>query len=138
MKKFRQRKTLVAWMLAAAVSFFLGGHFAWRGITHRGTGYWTFGGEAPYGGIGTEEHTDKISEQQYKRQCYGSAAIFLVLAGGTLWEVVKKWNERNGLERSWEQTISHSEALQDIRKHPESYRDDFKQWLRENHPEFGI
>jgi hypothetical protein len=144
MKKLRQRKGLVALMLAAAALSFVGGSYAWRGITHHGPGFWTFGGDAPEssGSSGTEEHTEETPENEYKRQCYGGAGIFLLFAGMILWEVVKKWRERDELEKSWEQTISvwmkHPDGLQSMQERPELYRDDFKQWIKENHPEFHI
>jgi hypothetical protein len=140
MKKIKHRKGMVALMLAAAVLFYFGGHFAWDGITHHGSGVWQFGGDEPGtdGQIGTDEFSEVIPETQYKRECYAAAVMFFVFGGGILWEVIKKWKERNELEKSWERTVSNPESLQEVHKHPELYRDDFKKWINENHPNLKI
>jgi hypothetical protein len=75
-----------------------------------------------------------ITEAQYKRECYVTAGLFFWGGGVLLWELITKWKERNELEKSWERTISNPENVQMIRHHPELYRDDFKQWIKENHP----
>jgi hypothetical protein len=51
-----------------------------------------------------------------------------------LWNVIKKWKERDELEKSWKRMISNTDNIEDIHKHPENYRDEFKQWVKENHP----
>jgi len=43
-------------------------------------------------------------------------------------------NETNELEKSWEQAISNPQNVEEFWQHPDSYRDDFKQWIKENHP----
>jgi len=131
---------MLALMLAAAFLFYFGGRFAWEGITHRGNGVWDFGGDEPGTGgqLGTDEHQDVIPEDQNKRECYVDAAMFFSVGGVILWEVVKKWKERDELEKSWKRMISNPDNIQDINKHPENYRDDFKQWIKENHPHLAF
>ena len=130
----------MALMLAAAFLFYFGGHFAWEGIAHHGNGVWEFGGDEPGTGgqLGTNEHQDVIPEGQYKRECYVTAALFFFFGGIVLWDVIKKWKERNELEKSWKRMISNPDNIQDIHKHPENYRDDFKQWIKENHPHLAF
>ena len=79
-----------------------------------------------------------IPEHQYKRECYGLAGMFFLFGGGLLWEVTRAWKERSELEETWKRMISNPENLKDIHKHPEIYRDDFKQWIKENHPHLSI
>jgi hypothetical protein len=64
--------------------------------------------------------------------------MFFSVGGVILWEVVKKWKERDELEKSWKRMISNPDNIQDINKHPENYRDDFKQWIKENHPHLAF
>ena len=62
------------------------------------------------------------------------ALFWFGFGGWVFWLGVKKWKERNELEKSWEQIISNPYSIQEIRRHPEYYRDDFKQWIEEHHP----
>jgi hypothetical protein len=43
--------------------------------------------------------------------------------------------EKNELEKSWVRIILNPNNVQEIRRHPEYYRDDFKQWIREIQPD---
>jgi hypothetical protein len=136
MKKIKQRKGTVAWMALAAVLLYLGGYGVWMGITHVGPGVWEFGGGEPGTGGALEADTfwDVIPEDEYKLQCYVSAVFSFWIGGLFLWDAIKKWKERNELEKSWELAISNPSNVQEIQRHPESYRDDFRQWIKENHP----
>ena len=125
---------MVALMAAAAALFYFGGHFAWDGITHHGSGVWEFGGYDS----GADEYQAVIPEAEYKRHCYVGAVMFFVFAGIFMVGGIEKWRERNELEKSWERAISNPENLQEIHKHPELYRDDFKMWINENHPNLKI
>ena len=140
MKKIRQRKGMVALMALAAVLLHLGGYGVLKGITHHGNGVWEFGGDEPGtgGSLGTDEYRDVVSEDQYKRECYVTAALFLFFGGIVLWDGIKKWKERDELEKSWERMISNYDNVQEIHKHPENYRGDFKQWIKENHPHLAF
>jgi hypothetical protein len=139
-KKIKQRKGMAALMALAAVLLYMGGYGVWLGITHVGPGVWEFGGDEPGtgGGLGVDEYQAVIPSNQYKRECYASAAMFFFFGGVILWQVVKKWKERNELEKSWEQMLSNPDNIQEIHKHPENYRNDFKQWIRENHPHLAF
>lgn len=131
---------MLALMLAAAALFYFGGHFAWQGITHHGSGVWEFGGDEPGTGgqIGTDEIREVIPEARYKRECYATSVMFFVFAGTILCGAIQAWRKRDELEKSWERTISNPENLQEVHKHPELYRDDFKKWINENHPNLRI
>jgi hypothetical protein len=140
MKKLKQRRGMVALAALAIALLCGGGDSVWEGLTHHGSGVWTFGGDEPGtgGNVGTDEHSEIVSEHQYKRECYRNAVVFFLFAGGLLWGVIGTWKERDELENSWERAISHPESLQDIHKHPEFYRKDFKKWINENHPHLKI
>ncbi len=118
-------------MALGIVLLFLGVYGAWDGVTHVGPGVWTFGGDD------VDDHSEVVSEAQYKRECYRAAVMFFVFGGLILCGATENWKERNRLEKSWERTISNPENVQDIHKHPENYRDDFKKWIKENHPELA-
>jgi hypothetical protein len=62
------------------------------------------------------------------------AVLWFGLGGWVLWLGIKKQKERNEQEASWKQSVSDQDNVQDIQRHPENYRDDFKKWLNENHP----
>jgi hypothetical protein len=96
---------MVALMLVAAALCYIGGHFAWEGDECLDT---------------RERHTFAVM--------FCGGGLWL------LWGVLKAWKERNELEESWKRIISNPDSLQDIHKHPEHYRDDFKRWVEENHP----
>jgi hypothetical protein len=140
MKKIKQRKGMLALMALAAVLLYLGGYGVLKGITHHGNGVWEFGGDEPGtgGSLGTDEYQDVISEGQYKRECYVTAALFLFFGGIVLWDGIKKWKERDELEKSWKQIISNPDSVLELHKHPETYRDDFKQWIKDNHPQLAF
>lgn len=140
MKKIKQRKRMVAWMALGIVLLFLGVYGVWDGATHVGPGVWAFGGDEPGtgGALGTDEHQDRILEDQYKRECYVTAVLFLFFGGIVLRDVIKKWKERDGLEKSWNQIISNPDSVLELHKHPDNYRDDFKQWIKDNHPQLAF
>jgi hypothetical protein len=131
---------MVALMAVLAVLLSIGGNSVWNAITHVGPGVWTVGGDeaGTVGQLGTGEHQDVIPGSQYKRECYATAALSFFLGGIVLWNVVKKWKERDELEKSWERMISNPDDIEDIHMHPENYRDDFKQWIKENHPHLAF
>lgn len=137
MKKVKQRKGMVALMALAAVLLCFGGHLVWVGITHVGPGVWMYGGE-DFTGHAEDEHAEVIPQTEYRRQCFVSGTFTLLVAGAILWPVVKAWKEQNELEISWERTVSNPDSLQEVHKHPELYRDDFKKWINENHPNLKI
>jgi hypothetical protein len=140
MKKLKQRKGMVGLIIVAAVLFYLGGGSVWRGITHHGKGWREYGGAAPEssGLPDTDEHWEQVSETQYKRECYADGVMFFIVGGVILAGVIKEWREQDGLEKSWKRLISNPEGLQEVHKHPELYRDDFKKWVKENHPHLSI
>lgn len=137
MKKIKRRKGKVALMALGAVLLYMGGHSLWDGTAHVGSGVWVFGGDEPGtgGAAGTDEYQDVIPENEYKRQCYVYAAMFFLFGGFLLWGVIKWWKERNDLEKTWGRMILDPNCVQDIRRHPEAYRDDFKQWIKEIQPD---
>lgn len=131
---------MVALMLVAAVMLYLGGHFAWRGITHHGSGVWEFGGDEPGtgGNLGTDEHREVIPEGQYKRECYATMALFFFFGGVVLADAIRRWKERNDLETSWKRMIANADNIQSLHNNPKFYRDDFKQWIKENRPDLAF
>jgi hypothetical protein len=146
MKKIRQRKAMAALMALGIVLLFLGVYGAWSGATHVGPGVWTFGGDEPGtgGALGTDEHQEVIQQDEYRRQYYACAVMFFALGGVLLYGSRKDWKardklekEQNELAKAWELTISNPENVQKMQQHPELYRDDFKQWIKENHPELS-
>jgi hypothetical protein len=92
MKKFKQRRRMVALMAISAVLVSIGGNSVWDGITYVGPGVWTFGGDegGMVGQLGTGEYQDVIPVSQYKRECYATAALSFFLGGIVLWNIVKK------------------------------------------------
>jgi hypothetical protein len=134
MKKIKQRKGLVALMALGALFLYLGGHLMWEGITHVGAGAWKYGGDEGWRGSGTEEYWAVIPEHQYKRECYAAAGGLFLFGGVILWGIIAKWKERNELEKSWEQSVSNPVNGQEILRHPEYWPEDFRQWIKENHP----
>jgi len=127
---------MVALMAVLAVLLSIGGNSVWNGITHVGPGVRTFGGAeaGTVGQLGTGEQQDVIPGSQYKRECYATSALSFFLGGIVLWNIIKQWKERDELEKSWKRMVSNPDNIEDIHKHPENYRDDFKQWIKENHP----
>ena len=85
---------MVGALLLGVLFLFLAAHFAWDGATHKGKGRWTFGGPAPYGGIGEDEHSELISEKHYKRQCYVTAGVFFVAGTLACAVALDKWKGR--------------------------------------------
>jgi hypothetical protein len=135
MKRIRQRKGMVALIALAAALLCMGGSLLWAGKTHVGSGLWPYGGDSPgdYGGS-EPEVTVEVSEQQYKRNCYVGGGMLSLFGSVILFGVIRAWKERNSLETSWERTISNPQNVQEILQHSELYRDDFRRWIKENHP----
>jgi hypothetical protein len=71
------------------------------------------------------------------------SGFFLILFGVFFWFLVAAYakeqnkleKEKNELEKSWVRIILNPNNVQEIRRHPEYYRDDFKQWIREIQPD---
>jgi hypothetical protein len=134
MKKIKQRWGMVGLIALGAVLLYGSGVMLWGGITHVGPGVWRYGGEKYDGRTGAEEYEAVIPEHQYKRNCYAAGASLFLIGGLFLYEGIKRWKERNELEKSWERAISNANNVQAIRQHPELYQDDFRQWIQESHP----
>lgn len=123
-------------MALAVVLLYWGGHFIDKGVTHKGPGWWNF---SDYSDDGSGETGDKwLAENQYKRLCYRVGGMSLVFSGMIFWSVIAEWKKKNELETSWERMVSNPLNVQDIRLHPERYRDDFRQWIKENHPNLPL
>lgn len=58
--------------------------------------------------------------------------LFFVVGAITFWSGIKSWRERNELEIAWERAIAINSS--EILSHPERYRQDFRLWIKENHP----
>lgn len=116
---------------------------------HKGPGFVDYGGAGfgEYGGLvdddsNSEPDVEKVSESEYKRNEYSTNGTLLGL-GVICWfwvasyakNISKLEKEKRELERSWVRTIVDTNNVQDIRRHPENYRDDFKQWMREIQPD---
>jgi hypothetical protein len=71
------------------------------------------------------------------------SGFFLILVGVGIWFFVADYakginkleKEKNELEKSWVRIILNPNNVQDIQRHPEAYRDDFKQWIEEIQPD---
>lgn len=135
-KIFKHRKAMIGAMMLGAMLLSFGVDGLWRGLTHHGPGVWEFGGPEPGtgGNVETPEYRDTVSESSYKRLCYRDAATFFLFGGLFLYGAVDKWRERSDLEKSWRRRMSDPQFLRDVQVHPERYRDDFKQWIKETHP----
>jgi hypothetical protein len=86
-------KKFPLWLLVAAVAALsLGTHFIWKGATHKGGGFLTFGGDQPGTGgmVSTEEHTDYVSERFYRRDFCLTGSIFIILGGMLMWSAVQR------------------------------------------------
>jgi len=137
MRKFIQRRWIVAWFIASGFLFYFGSHFLWQAITHKGSGVWTFGGDEPGTGgqLGSDEYQAVISGGEYKRQCEVNACMFFVIGGLIVAEAIRRWKDRTDCELTWQRMITHPKNIQDMKENPDIFRDDFKQWVKENHPE---
>jgi hypothetical protein len=107
---------------------------------HKGPGFVDYGS----GGYGegddsdSEPDVEKVSESEYKRHEYGVNGMLLGF-GLMFWFFVADYankleKEKNEREKSWVRTILNPKNVQDIRRHPENYRDDFKRWIKEIQP----
>ena len=105
------------------------------------------GGYGEYGGLAgddsnSEPDVEKVSESEYKRQEYsmngmllGFGVLFWFLVANYAKGINKLEKEKTELEKSWVRIILNPNSVQDIRQHPEAYRDDFKQWIKEIQPD---
>lgn len=140
LKKLRERKGLATLMVLSAVLFYIASDLAWSGLTHRGPGWWKFGGDEPGTGgwISTPEYWERIPEAEYRRQSLGGAGILLIVGALFLYAAIKAWRERSKLEAEWERVVANPGQLLDARKHPYIYGDGFKIWMKRNHPEVKL
>jgi hypothetical protein len=127
-------------MLLGTYLIWMGCCCGWKGYTHHAEGKWWFGGDEPGtgGAISTQEFQEMVSESEYKRQSYLASVILFFIGGWILWHSVSEWRERNNLEESWTLMISDPFNVQHINQHPETYRDDFRRWIKENHPHLTL
>ncbi|HEY1718231.1 MAG TPA: hypothetical protein VGH42_08050 [Verrucomicrobiae bacterium] len=140
MKKIIQRKGLVGLAILGTFVIWMGCRCGWDGYTHHGKGTWTFGGDesGTGGALGSDEYQDTIPEDQYKRESYINAVTFFIIGGLMLQHAIVKWRERNELEKSWKRMLENTKAMDELHQKPELYRDDFKQWIKENHPHLAF
>lgn len=142
-------------MFAGAVLGLLLSHSVVRLVDtahHKGSGFVDYGsgGYGEYGGLAgddsnSEPDVEKVSESEYKRHEYSTNGMLLGL-GVFFWFLVANYakginqqqKEKNELEKSWVRIILNPDNVQDIRRHPEHYRDDFKQWIKEIQPELFL
>lgn len=96
MTNMKQRNELKGWALAAVLFLYLGGYFLWESGKHHGSGVVQFGGEAPYGGIGTDTFSEVVSERQYRRNYYAGGVAFLCLGGLIGWGIVREFRKPDG------------------------------------------
>lgn len=83
-------------MAGALVLMWFSSVLFFNGFTHKGTGYWQSGG-AKYGDqVEISEHTDRVSQGQYRRNCLGGGCLLLVIGVGLMWDGFKKWSEHDG------------------------------------------
>jgi hypothetical protein len=113
---------------------------------HKGPGYVDYGSgvDGDYGGSDNsgEPDVEKVSESEYKQQEYSMNGVLLGF-GLLSWFWVAKWaNEESeqakakiAQEKSWTRMILNPDNVQEIRRHPENYRDDFKEWIKEIKPD---
>ena len=104
---------------------------------HKGPGFVDYGSE-DYGNVDVE----KVSESEYKRHEYtthgmllGIGVLFWFLIADYAKGITKQEKEKAELEKSWVRMILNPNNVQEIRRHPEHYRDDFKQWIKEIQPD---
>jgi hypothetical protein len=136
MKKIKQRKGMVALIALSVLFLFLGGDLLWCGKTQVGPGWTLYGGfgDESRGDIGADIRRGLISESEYKRQSYCEGGGLLLFGVVSLCGAIGAWKKRNELEKAWEQTIGNPQNVQDILQHSELYRDDFRRWIKQNHP----
>lgn len=125
---------MVAWFALAILLAYGGASLVWQGATNSGGGWWHFYGYEDYRGVSGDEHWGKLPEKQYKRQCYMGGGVLLLFSGIIFRSVIAEWRKRNDLEESWQRSILDPEKLLAIQQNPEIYREDFRQWIKENHP----
>jgi hypothetical protein len=138
MKKFKQRKGMVGFAALATLLLWAGGNLIWDGIMHVGPGVWEFGSIESDMHEGADFRSELIPEKKYKRECYCSGSGLILFGVMISWEVIRAWNKRNELEKSWEQAIVSPTNLQVIKKYPELFQDDFIEWINKNHPDQEI
>jgi hypothetical protein len=99
---------------------------------HKGPGFVAYSGDEQ--GNGDEMGEDEVPESEYKQHEYTMGVIMLVL-GVWVWVAIAKWaRTKNELEKSWVRMILNPNNVQEIQRHPEQYREDFRQWIKEHHP----
>jgi hypothetical protein len=95
-------------------------------------------------GLGASELAKTIRHDGFSIDALRSdSAFFTMLMFVGIWVWVAKWaNEerelekaKNELEKEWVRIILNPNNVQEIRLHPENYRDDFKEWIKEIKPE---
>jgi hypothetical protein len=132
----KEKKAIMGWTSLAIALLYMGALGLWIGLTHVGPGVLQFGGDEPgTGGMaGTDEFEEVVPESEYKEQFSFRAVMFSAFGFYTLWQVRKMWKKRKGEEEYWNGVVKHSDAAERINKDWPHYREDFKQWIEENHP----
>ena len=92
------------------------------------------------GNVGTDEHTEIISEHQYKRECYRvCGGLLFLFAGGFLWGVNR---DMEGTRRTRKfmgaGDIESREPARRSRNIQSFIGMIFKKWINENHPHLKI
>jgi len=130
--KVKRRNGLSLCFMGAVLALWLGAYGVWEGAPHKGKGMILVGGPGPdYAGHETEEHWDPVSERVYRRDCYLRGTIFLSICCMLIWHAAGNWRERDGREKHWDSLLSDPEKRGDMEKHPERYRDDLIEYLKQ-------
>jgi hypothetical protein len=89
-------------------------------------------------GLSASHFADAISHQGFGIEVLrdSDSGFFLILVGMGIWFFVADYakginkleKEKNELEKSWVRIILNPDNVQEIRRHPQYYREDFKQW----------
>ncbi|PWU20821.1 MAG: hypothetical protein C5B50_03070 [Verrucomicrobia bacterium] len=152
-RKIGERPGLCAAMVAGAVAIYVGGDFVWRGMTHRGPGIVTYGGDEPGTGGATSspEFDAEVPEAEYRRKQYEYAFVFFIFGAVFLVEALKGWKERNKEERIYsrqidairkamlERRIPVAITLKELERWPGLWGDDFVRWARKvNSDEYAV
>lgn len=96
-------------------------------------------------GLSASHFADAISHQGFGIEVLrdSDSGFFLILVGMGIWFFVADYakginkleKEKNELEKSWVRIILNPDNVQEIRRHPQYYREDFKQWIMEIQPD---
>jgi len=73
-----------------------------------------------------------LQHDEYRDECYAGAATLFLVGGFFLIKGISAWRKRDELETSWKQISDNPDNLEEIRRNPQNYRDDFLQWLKMN------